>query len=155
MSCTIHEILSFSFITVLAFFPLHFFFCELTLTAVKIFLISVVKIKFLMLLKCLCGVFKMLHPKIKLLSSFTHPQIVATLYEFVSSAENKGTYFEERLAPLTSIVFLFFVLKKLFGSNCSSKYLPLCSALRNELKQVCNNLRVTENMTEFLGGVSL
>jgi len=35
----------------------------------------------------------------KILSSFTHPQIVANLYEFLSSAEHKGRYFEERLEP--------------------------------------------------------
>jgi len=46
----------------------------------------------------------------KNLLSFTHPRVVAKLYEFLSSAENKGRYFEERLepnsclAPLTSIV---------------------------------------------------
>jgi len=38
------------------------------------------------------------HPKRKILS-FTHPQIVANLYEFLSSAEHKGRYFEERLEP--------------------------------------------------------
>jgi len=43
-------------------------------------------------------------------SSFTHPQLVANLYEFLSSAENKGIYFEGQLepnsclAPFTSIV---------------------------------------------------
>jgi len=47
----------------------------------------------------------------KILSSFTHPQVVSNLYEFLSSAEHKGIYFEERLEPncsgepLTSIVF--------------------------------------------------
>jgi len=51
-----------------------------------------------------------LHSKIKILSSFTHTQVVANLYEFLSSAGHKGRYFEERLepnsclAPLTSIV---------------------------------------------------
>jgi len=47
----------------------------------------------------------------KILSSFTHPQVVANLYEFFfSSAEHKGRYFEEQLelnsclASLTSIV---------------------------------------------------
>jgi len=45
----------------------------------------------------------------KILSSFTHPQVVANLHEFLSSAEQKGRYFEERLeqsclAPLTSMV---------------------------------------------------
>jgi len=38
-----------------------------------------------------------LHPKMKSLSSFTHPQVVAKLYEFLSSAEHNGRYFEERL----------------------------------------------------------
>jgi len=49
-------------------------------------------------------------PKMKILSSFAHPQVVANLYEFLSSDEHKGRYFDERLepksclAPLTSIV---------------------------------------------------
>jgi len=33
----------------------------------------------------------------KILSSFTHPHIVANLYEFLSSGEHKGSYFVERL----------------------------------------------------------
>jgi len=36
-----------------------------------------------------------LHPKMKDLSSFTHFQVVANLYEFLSSAGHKGRYFEE------------------------------------------------------------
>jgi len=62
-----------------------------------------------------------LHPQMKLLSSFTHPQVVATLYEFLSSAEHKGRYFEERLernsclVPLTSIVETHTGLKLLEG----------------------------------------
>ncbi len=53
------------------------------------------------------------HPKIKILSSFTHPQVVPNLYEFLCSAEHKGRYSEEcgkqssSGAPLTSIVFFF------------------------------------------------
>jgi len=35
------------------------------------------------------------HLKIKILSSFTHPQVVSTLFEFLSSAEHKRRYFEE------------------------------------------------------------
>jgi len=31
----------------------------------------------------------------KILSSYTHPQDVLNLYEFLSSAEHKGRYFEE------------------------------------------------------------
>jgi len=36
-----------------------------------------------------------LHPKMKILLSFTHPQVVANLYEFIFSAEHKGRYLEE------------------------------------------------------------
>jgi len=31
----------------------------------------------------------------KILSSFTYPQAVLNLYEFLSSVEHKGRYFEE------------------------------------------------------------
>jgi len=31
----------------------------------------------------------------KILSSFTHPQVVPNLYEFLSSAEHKRRYFKE------------------------------------------------------------
>ncbi len=50
------------------------------------------------------------HPKMKILSSFTHPQVVPNLYECLCSAEHKGRYSEERGkqsssgAPLTSTV---------------------------------------------------
>ncbi len=48
-----------------------------------------------------CGVYSVLkgivHPKMKILSSFTHPQVVPNLFEFLCSAEHKGRYFEERL----------------------------------------------------------
>ncbi len=37
------------------------------------------------------------HPKMKILSSFTLPQVVPNLYEFLCSAEHKGRYFEESL----------------------------------------------------------
>ncbi len=49
----------------------------------------------------------------KILSSFTHPQVVPNLYECLCSAEHKGIYSEEcgkqssSGAPLTSIVFFF------------------------------------------------
>ncbi len=35
------------------------------------------------------------HPKMKILSSFTHPQVVPNLYECLCSAEHKGRYSEE------------------------------------------------------------
>ncbi len=34
-------------------------------------------------------------PKMKILSSFTHPQVVQNLYECLCSAEHKGRYSEE------------------------------------------------------------
>ncbi len=78
------------------------------------------------------------HPKMKILSSFTRPQVVPNLYECVCSAEHKGRYSEEcgkqssSGAPLTSIVIFFPTMEV----NCapkqpdyehSSEYLPLCS----------------------------
>ncbi len=33
------------------------------------------------------------HPKMKILSSFTHPQVVPNFYEFLCSAEHKGRFF--------------------------------------------------------------
>jgi len=35
------------------------------------------------------------HPKMKILSSFTHPQVVPNLHDFLSSAEHKRRYFKE------------------------------------------------------------
>ncbi len=79
------------------------------------------------------------HPKMKIVSSITHPQVVPNLYECVCSAGHKGKYSEEcgkqssSGAPLTSIV-LFFPTMEVNGASkqpcdkLSSKYLPLCSA---------------------------
>ncbi len=79
------------------------------------------------------------HPKMKILSSFTHPQVDPNLYECVCSAEHKGRYSEEcgkqssSGAPLTSIVF-FFPAMEVNGApkqpdyKLSSEYLPLCLA---------------------------
>jgi len=36
-----------------------------------------------------------LHPKIKVLSSFTHPQVVPNLYLFICSAVHKERYLKE------------------------------------------------------------
>jgi len=38
---------------------------------------------------------KFVHPKIKILSIFTHPYVVPNLYVFICSAEHKGRYLEE------------------------------------------------------------
>jgi len=37
----------------------------------------------------------LVHPKMKILSSFTHPQVVQNLYVFLSPAEHKSGYFEQ------------------------------------------------------------
>ncbi len=76
------------------------------------------------------------HPKMLILSSFTHPQVFPNLYECVCS-EHKGRYSEEcgkqssSGAPLTYIVFFSYYgsqwYPKQSGYNLSSKYLPLCS----------------------------
>ncbi len=69
----------------------------------------------------------------KILSSFTHSQVVLNLYECVCSAEHKGRYSEEcgkqssSGAPLTSIVIFFPTMEvngapKQPGYKLSSKY---------------------------------
>ncbi len=80
------------------------------------------------------------HPKMKILSSFTHPQVVPNLYECLCSAEHKGRYSEEcgkqssSGAPLTSFHSICFPTMEVNGATkqpgykLSSKYLPLCSA---------------------------
>jgi len=45
--------------------------------------------------KCYMDKLGLVHPKIKIRLSFTHPQVVANLYELPSSAEHKRRYFEE------------------------------------------------------------
>ncbi len=63
------------------------------------------------------------HSKMKILSSFTHPQVVPNLYECLCSAEHIGRYFEEcgkqsrSGAPLTSIVFVFLIWKSMVPQN--------------------------------------
>ncbi len=59
----------------------------------------------------------------KILSSFTHPQVVPNLYECLCSVEHKGIYSEEcgkqssSGAPLTSIVFFFLLWKSMVPQN--------------------------------------
>ncbi len=67
------------------------------------------------------------HPKMKIRSSFTHPRVVPNLYEFLCSAKHKGKYSEECNK-------YFFPTMEVNGAQkqpdykLSSKYLPLCSA---------------------------
>jgi len=69
-----------------------------------------------------------LHPKMKMLSWFTHPNVVATLYEFLSSAEKDvlKNVWNFGFIDFHSIFFSAMEVngaKQLFGSNRSSKYL--------------------------------
>ncbi len=70
----------------------------------------------------------------KILSSFTHPQVVPNLYECLCSAEHKGRYSEERGKQSSSgaPVFFFPTLEvngapKQPDYKLPSEYLPLCS----------------------------
>ncbi len=68
------------------------------------------------------------HPKMKILSSFTHPQVDPNLYECVCS-EHKGRYSEER-GKQSSIISPTMEVNgapKQPDYKLSSKYLPLCS----------------------------
>jgi len=62
---------------------------------------------------CLKGI---VHPKMKIMSSFTRPQVVPNLCEFLSSAEPKRRYFEE--CSLTLIVFIFLLWKSMGSVRC-------------------------------------
>jgi len=87
----------------------------------------------------------------KILSSYTRPQVVANLYEILSSAENKGIHFEERLepnsclAPLTCIVVTKILCKSMEPKFQSFfKISSFVFSRRKKLIQVCNNLRVSK-----------
>ncbi len=99
------------------------------------------------------------HPKIKILSSFTHPQVDPNLYECVCCAEHKGRYSEEcekqnsSGAPLTSIVFFSY-----YGSQWCPKtawlqtFFKISSVVFSRTKkfiQVWNYLRVSKWWQNF------
>jgi len=65
------------------------------------------------------------------------------MYEFLSYAEHKGRYFEERLELLHHSIFFSTMevngAKQLFGSNHSSKYIfLLCSAEERNSYMILN-----------------
>ncbi len=72
-----------------------------------------------------CVLKGIVHPKNKILSSFTPPRVVPNLYECICSDECKGRYSEE-WGKQSSFEFLF--CPKTACYKLSSKYLPLCSA---------------------------
>ncbi len=84
---------------------------------------------------CLSRTFKgIVHPK--MLSYFTHPQVVPNLYECLCSAEHKRKIFWRKFVTRlfwgTSIVGKKIRWKSMMPQNCcfphSSEYLSLCSA---------------------------
>ncbi len=79
------------------------------------------------------------HPKMKILSSFIHPQVVPNLYECLCSAEHKGRYSEEcgKQSSFWGTIDFHSIVNnsmevngapKQPGYKLSSKYLPLCLA---------------------------
>jgi len=55
----------------------------------------IIILRFLKSISHTAGLFKwIINPKIKMFSSFTHPQVVPNLYEFLSLTEHKRRYFE-------------------------------------------------------------
>jgi len=50
--------------------------------------------------------------------SFTPHQVVPTLYEFISSAEDKERYYEERFKPNSWWTPLIKKIKKQYASQC-------------------------------------
>ncbi len=101
------------------------------------------------------GVKGIVHPKIKILSSFTHPEVVPNLYEYLCSAEHKGRYSEEcgkqssSGAPLTSKVIFFPTMEvsgapKQPGYKLSSKYIPFVFGRIKTFIQGWDYLRVSK-----------
>ncbi len=91
------------------------------------------------------------HPKMKILSSFTHPQVVPNLYEFLCSAEHKGRYSEEcgkqisSGAPLTSIVFFFLLWKSMVPQNgLVTNFLQIIFLCVQQNKEIHTGLELPE-----------
>jgi len=86
----------------------------------------------------------------KMLSSFTHPQDIANLYEFLSSDEHKGRYFFKNDWNFGTIDFhsIFFLLwKSMVSNNWFQSFFKISSFVfirRKKLIQVCKNLRVSK-----------
>ncbi len=59
------------------------------------------------------------HPRMKILSSFTHPQVVPNLYEFLCSAEHKGRYLIEIISSL--VQFMTLSNKLIISIRCVKK----------------------------------
>ncbi len=113
----------------------------------------------ILFIRCYAWLKGIVHPKMKILSSFTHPQVVPNLYECVCSAEHKGRYSEEcgkqssSGAPLTSIVLFSY-----YGSQWCPKRAWLQTFFKissfvfgrtNKFIQVWNYLRVSKWWQNF------
>ncbi len=94
----------------------------------------------------------------KILSSFTHPQVVPNLYECLCSAEHKGRYSEEcgkqssSGAPLASIVCFFLLWKSIPKTAWLQTFSKISSFVFGRTKkfiQVWNYLRVSKWWKNF------
>jgi len=75
----------------------------------------------------------------KILPSFTHPQVVVNLYGFLSSAENKG-----RCSRTIGIKKLFGTIDFIVEKNKYFVWKSMVPIVRKKPIQVCNNLRVSK-----------
>jgi len=87
------------------------------------------------------------------LSSFTHPQVVPNLYEFVSSAEHKDILKNDWNFGTTDLhsIFFFLLWKSMVPNNCLVSIVPqtifLCV---QQKKQTHTGMQQLEKMmTEF------
>ncbi len=98
----------------------------------------------------LCTVCGIVHPKMKILSSFTHPHVVPNLNKFLSYIEHKRRYFEFWRTKQLMVPIDFHSIS--FPIQHSSKYLILCSTYCNILKliQGWNDTRVSKLWQTFL-----
>ncbi len=93
------------------------------------------------------------HPQMKILSSFTHPEVVPNLYECLCFAENKVRYSEECGKQSSSGVFFFPTMEvngapKQPGYKLSSKYSFVFSRTKKFI-QVWNYLRESKLWQNF------
>jgi len=113
-------------------------------TAMSIFvntciLMIMIIIILIIFLKCI------VHPKMTVLSSFTRPHVVPTLYDFLCSVKHEIKYFEEcNQTVLLSVEFYYMDEKynRICGNRiCLFFKIYLCYA-KKKVIQVWNNMRV-------------
>ncbi len=103
---------------------------------------------------CLKGI---VHPKMKIFPSFTHPHIVPNLYKFLSYLEHKSSYFEEQNScwpSLTSIVGGKILWKSMGAPSTAFFKISSFTFNMKKLIQVWNDMRVSKWGQKFHFGVN-